>query len=109
MQSSAAERKAIDIERACVDRYQAEYMSSFLGDSFTGVITSVVPSGFFVSLPNTVEGFVSLISSKEDLYYDGFAVLRNVKTGQKFEIGQTQQVICKSVSVHQGKIDFSLA
>lgn len=109
LQSSAAERKAIDIERACVDRYQAEYMSSFLGDSFTGVITSVLPSGFFVSLPNTVEGFVSLISSKEDLYYDGFSVLRNMKTGQKFEIGQTQQVICKSVSVHQGKIDFSLA
>lgn len=109
LQSSAAERKAIDIERSCVDRYQAEYMSSFLGDSFTGVITSVLPSGFFVSLPNTVEGFVSLISSKEDLYYDGFSVLRNMKTGQKFEIGQTQQVICKSVSVHQGKIDFSLA
>lgn len=108
-QSSAAERKAIDIERACVDRYQAEYMSSFLGDSFTGVITSVLPSGFFVSLPNTVEGFVSLVSFKEDLYYDGFSVLRNMKTGQKFEIGQTQKVICKSVSVRQGKIDFSLA
>lgn len=108
VQSSAAERKAIEIERACEDCYKAEYMASYLGQSFEGIITSVLPRGFFVLLPNTAEGFVRMETENSQLQYDGFCSLKNMLTGERYTVGQPIRVICEQVSVNRGKIDFSL-
>lgn len=58
--ASQMEQNAMNIERDCEDCYKAEYMSGFIGQSFTGRITGVTSFGFFVELENSVEGLVSI-------------------------------------------------
>ena len=50
----------MNIERDCEDCYKAEYMSHYIGEVFTGRITGVTNYGFYVELPNSVEGMVSV-------------------------------------------------
>ena len=52
--------KATLSERASKDIKKAEFMADKVGEHFTGVITSIIGAGFFVMLPDTVEGFVPL-------------------------------------------------
>jgi ribonuclease R len=35
---------------------KAEYMANHVGETFSGLISSVLSFGFFVEMPNTVEG-----------------------------------------------------
>lgn len=39
-----------------------------LGEQYEGIISGVVSSGFFVELPNTVEGFVPAETLEDDYY-----------------------------------------
>ena len=39
---------------------KAEYMEEFVGQEFNGIVGSVVKSGMFVELPNTIEGLVHI-------------------------------------------------
>ncbi|MEG2204347.1 MAG: VacB/RNase II family 3'-5' exoribonuclease, partial [Oscillospiraceae bacterium] len=57
-QSSAAELRAMGIERSCEDCYKAEYIHGHLGEVFEGVIVSAMPHGVYVMLDNTVEGLI---------------------------------------------------
>ena len=50
---------------------KAEYMGQHIGEVFTGVISSVLTFGFFVELPNTVEGLVHVSSLVDDYYTFG--------------------------------------
>ncbi len=105
-QSSERELIAMRIERDCSDCYAAEYMSAHVGESFEGVISSVQEFGFFVELPNTVEGRVSMESLKNGPYdYDGrFAYTKYGKTA--YRVGDTVRVICAGANVSAGQIDF---
>ncbi|MBR5227231.1 MAG: ribonuclease R [Clostridia bacterium] len=66
--SSACEKVAATLERDAIDLYMAKYMKKHLGDEFEGVISGVNNYGFYVKLPSTVEGLVTM-SSLEDDYY----------------------------------------
>ncbi len=105
-QSSERELTAMRIERDCSDCYAAEYMSAHVGESFEGVISSVQEFGFFVELPNTVEGRVAMESLKNGPYdYDGrFAYTKYGKT--VYRVGDTVKVICAGANVSAGQIDF---
>src|SRR4051812_11078920 len=57
--SSKRERNAVDAEREYFDVQKVRLMESRIGDSFTGVISSVTNFGFFVVLNEFfVEGLV---------------------------------------------------
>ena len=45
-----------------------EYMSNHIGECFEGVISGVTEWGFFVELPNTVEGLVRVTDLTDDFY-----------------------------------------
>ena len=47
---------------------KAEYMSYHLGEEFEGIISGVTAYGFYVELPNTVEGLVHVTSLRDDYY-----------------------------------------
>jgi ribonuclease R len=62
------ERKAEVAERDIDKYYKCIYMEDKIGQEFKGIISSVTHFGFFVELPDTVEGLVSIESLTEDRY-----------------------------------------
>lgn len=105
-QSSERELIAMRVERECDDCYAAEYMTAHVGESFEGTISSVQEFGFFVELPNTVEGLVRMDTLKNGPYdYDGrFTYTKDGKP--VYRVGDTVKVTCVSAVVNSGQIDF---
>ena len=105
--STEAEISAMKVERDCEDCYKAEYMEDHVGESFDGMITSVTSFGFYVGLPNTVEGLVRIEALPEGQYqYDGLMELKETHTGNAFRVGDAIRVTCSGVDVNAGNIDF---
>lgn len=107
--SSAAEVRAVTIERECEDCYKAEFMKSHIGESFTARISGVTEFGFYAELQNTVEGLVHIRTLPEGEYdYSEPVSLTEKFSGVSYTLGQTVQVICAAVNVSDGIIDFVL-
>lgn len=107
--SSNAELRAVSIERVCEDCYKAEYMKSHIGEVFEGRISSVTEFGFYVMLPDSVEGLVHIRSLPEGEYdYSEPLSLTEKFSGVSYTLGDTIRVICSSADVSEGKIDFVL-
>lgn len=107
--SSECELTAMRVERDCDDCYIAEYMHGHIGEDFEGNISSVQEYGFYVELPNTVEGLVRLESLKDGPYdFDGRFTL--TKFGKPaFRVGDTVKVICTAANISSGQVDFVLS
>ena len=107
--SSDAELRAIAIERECEDCYKAEYMKSHIGETFIARISSVTEFGFYVQLPDTIEGLVHIRTLPEGEYdYSEPISLTERFSGTSYTLGQTVKVICSAVNVSDGIIDFIL-
>ncbi|MCC8136162.1 MAG: ribonuclease R [Ruminococcus sp.] len=107
--SSGAELRAVTIERECEDCYKAEFMKPHLGEVFEGRISSVTEFGFYVTLPNTVEGLVHIRSLPEGEYdYSEPVSLTEKFSGVSYNLGDTVRILCSAVNVSEGKIDFVL-
>lgn len=107
--SSNAELRAVSIERECEDCYKAEFMKGHLGETFEGRISSVTEFGFYVMLPNTVEGLVHIRSLPEGEYdYSEPVSLTEKFSGVSYSLGMAVRVLCSAVNVSEGKIDFVL-
>lgn len=105
--SSEYEVRAVNAERRTEDCYMAEYMSKFIGEDFDGVICSVTENGFFVRLENSAEGYVRIEDLPSDSYkFDGFAMLRGMRGGRKYSVGDTIKIRVAAVGISVGKIDF---
>lgn len=107
-QSSNCELVAMRVERDCDDCYIAEYMKAHLGEDFEGIIVSMQDFGFFVELPNTVQGLVRMESLKDGPYdYDGkFTV---TKAGKPvYKVGDRVKVVCAGANVSSGQVDFTI-
>lgn len=107
---SEMELAAVGIERDCDDCYKAEYMSSRVGQTFRGTISSVTAFGIYVELPNTVEGLVHArnMPAGEYVLQEGLE-LADPRSGRKFQIGQEVEVLVLGVDVSAGQVDFALA
>ncbi|MBR6336921.1 MAG: ribonuclease R [Ruminococcus sp.] len=108
--STAAEIKAMTVERDCEDCYKAEFMSSQIGEEFEGVISSVMDFGVFVMLDNTCEGLLAVEELGEGLFAtNSFISLKNMTNGNEYRVGQPIRVRVKNANVNSGRIDFELA
>ncbi|HJC10575.1 MAG TPA: ribonuclease R [Candidatus Blautia merdigallinarum] len=110
-QSSAMERRAEEAERETIKMKKAEYMESRIGETFEGIISSVTDWGFYVELPNTVEGLVHVNSLMDDYYiYDS---IRHSLTGERkkkrFAVGQKVKVRVSEADAGERTVDFILA
>lgn len=110
-QSSLRERVAEDAERESVDLKKVEYMQDFVGQVFTGVISGVTSFGFFVELPNTVEGLVHVSTLTDDYYQymEKQLMLVGEHTNKVYRIGDTVKVILTRVNLEERNIDFEIA
>lgn len=107
--SSAAEIRAVSIERECEDCYKAEFMRQHIGEVFDAKISGVTEFGFYASLPNTVEGLVHIRTLPEGEYdYSEPISLTEKFSGISYTLGQKVQVVCAAVNVSEGTIDFVL-
>ncbi len=108
--STLQEIKAEEAERELVSIKKAQYMEPFVGEEFAGKISSVLSFGFFVELPNTIEGLVHISSIADDYYVfnDRNYTLTGNHGGRKFAIGDTVKVLLVKVDTNEAKIDFEL-
>lgn len=108
--SSIKERGAIDCEREVDDMKMAEYMEKHIGEEYHGIITGVMSFGFFVQLPNMVEGLVHVEELKGDFYmYDESTFsLTSPKNKRGYRLGDEVDVIVKSASKENHTVDFEL-
>lgn len=90
VQCSQTERRAEEAERETIKLKKCEYMAKRIGEVFEGVISGVTTWGFYVELPNTVEGLVRVSELQDDYYlYDDERMELRGETGHKtFKLGQ---------------------
>ena len=108
---SEKEREAMEAERKVDDLKMTEYMSYHLNEEFDAIISGVTEFGFFVELPNTIEGLVHMNELTDDYYIyveDGY-MLQGRHTGKIFKLGDKVRVICIKADVADCRIDFTLA
>ncbi|MBR6503561.1 MAG: ribonuclease R [Firmicutes bacterium] len=110
LQSSNRERAAEKMEKDADKLKMAEYMSAHIGEEYEGIISGILASGFFVELPNTVEGFVRVSSLEDDYYvYDrSFYRFAGERTGKTYALGQQVKVVVASADIEKREIDFRI-
>ena len=108
---SATERAAEEAERECDKLKKCEYMADRYGEVFTGRISGMIDSGFYVELPNSVEGMVGIRDLKGDRYYfrKDIYCIEGERTKRRFNIGDEVKVYAVSVNPYARTIDFELA
>ena len=108
--ASEKEREAQLAERDSVDLKKAEYMKEFIGETFTGVISSVTSFGFFVELDNTIEGLVRVENIEDDyyVYNEKQYSLVGDRKHKVYKLGDTVEVTLTGVNLETRKIDFSV-
>ena len=108
--SSERERNAQLAERDSVDLKKAEYMEMHVGEEFTGIISSVTGFGFFVELPNTIEGLVRVESLHDDyyVYNEKLFALVGERTRKVYKLGDEVKVQLVKASKETSRIDFEV-
>ena len=110
-QSSVCERRADEAERESDKLKKAEYMSYHIGEEFEGIISGVTGCGFYVELPNTVEGLVHVNTLRDDYYtfdQDAYELIGDV-THKVFALGQKVRVRVADADTMLKTVDFVLA
>ena len=107
--SSEREQAAVEAEREVVDMKMAEYMESHIGEEFIGIITTVTNFGFFVELPNLVEGLVH-VSTLTGFYNYVPELLSLVSNDKKkaYRIGDEVKVKVVNANKEMRMIDFEV-
>ena len=108
--TSNMERRSIECERAVDDMKKAEYMMDHIGEEYEGIISSVMPFGMFIELPNLIEGLVRLDSIKGDYYtYDETTfTVRGNKDKRGFRLGDNVRVKVVAADKEKRTIDFEV-
>ncbi|MDO4289206.1 MAG: ribonuclease R [Eubacterium sp.] len=105
------ERRAESLERTLQKIKMTEYMSQFIGEIFEGTICSVTAFGFFVQLPNTIEGLVHVQNLKDDYYFfdEALNLFAGERTGKIYRLGQRVRVRLIAADPTARQIDFETA
>lgn len=107
---SDKERKAMEAERAGNKYKQVEFMQSYLGDEFDGIISGVASFGFFVeTVLHKCEGLVTVRDLSE---FDEFKLdesdyaLVGMNTGKKFQMGDAIKIKVVAANLDKRQLDF---
>ena len=107
--SSEREQAAVNAEREVVDMKMAEYMENHIGDEYKGMITTVTNFGFFVELPNLVEGLVHVNTLNGFYnYVPDLLSLVNSDNNKIYRIGDEVKVKVINANKDMRTIDFEV-
>jgi ribonuclease R len=110
--TSQRERSADEVERESIKIKQIEFMQDKLGEEYDGLISGVVPFGFFVRLDKLLaEGLVRVSSLDDDFYVLDEPGKRWVgrRTRKVHKLGDKIKVQVIRVDKEKKEIDFILA
>ncbi|NYE57306.1 ribonuclease R [Carboxydothermus ferrireducens] len=108
--SSEMERRAMEAERESVEMRMVEFMAGKEGTEYDAIISGVTSYGFFVQLPNLIEGLVRVSTLEDDYYlYDekSYALIGR-RTKKVFRLGDEVRVRLVKVNTVSREIDFVL-
>ena len=105
--SSDMERNAAEAERASVQVKVCEYMDEKVGEVFEGRISGIIPSGMFVRLANTIEGFVPFRTLPDHYTFDERRYCA-ASSRRIFNIGDDVSVQLVNVDMDCNRIDFEI-
>ena len=107
---SDMERKAMECERAGNKYKQVEFMQTFIGDEFDGIISGVAAFGFWVeTVEHKCEG---LVSTRDLAEYDDFRLdsadyaLVGMRTGRKFRMGDSLKIKVVAANLEKRQLDY---
>lgn len=108
--NSQNERRAQEAEREVEKLKKVQYMGKRIGKEYEGIISGVTAYGFYVELPNTVEGMVRIASIPDDFYFyhEETMSLVGKEYGKTYTMGQTVLVRAVHVDKLLRTIDFEL-
>ena len=109
--ASEQEKKASEAERASVKYKQVEYMSSRVGNDFTGIISGVNEWGIYVEEKESKsEGMIRVKDMKDDFYIFNEKKLELVgqKRKKRYRLGDQVKIKVKSVDLERKNIDYVL-
>ena len=108
--SSEREVASVDAERDVLDMKMAEYMEDHIGEEYDGIITTITNFGFFVELPNLVEGLVHVQTLKGDYftYVPELLAMIGKSTKKTYRLGDKVKVKCVAASKETSMVDFEL-
>ena len=108
---SMTERRADEATRDVSDWLKCEFMQDHVGDSFSGVISTVTNFGLFVRLQDLhIEGLVHITSLGRDYYhYDDVRMcLTGENSGVRYRVGDVVTVQVAAVNLDEKKIDLAM-
>ena len=110
--TSRLEKRADEADRYVSNFLKCTYLKERIGQSFRGLITTVVEFGCFVQiLDAAVDGLLHLDNLRDDEYVmedDGHA-WRGKRTGRRLRTGSHVRVVVTAVNPIEGLIDLALA
>jgi len=109
---SDTEQNATDAEREAVRVKGLRYLEGRLGDHASGIITGLIPPGFFVELDEVpVEGFVRLSLYLDDHFQLDASGVRLVgrRSRRRFTLGDEVRVTIARVDVPARECDFAIS
>ena len=106
-QTSERESEAAAAERDADDLMKCHYMHGREGEEFDGVVSGVHNWGFFVELPNTVEGLVRTRDLDEWFEFDEAEQrLVGERSRRVIQLGDRLHVLLTRVDTAACEIDF---
>ena len=106
---SQREFAATHAEREADDLLKAFYMSHHIGEEFEGIVSGVTNWGFYVTLPNTVEGLVHIASLNDYYQYDERrSMLVGSRTNNVIRLGDSVRVRAVRADKLRREVDFEL-
>ncbi len=107
---SKKEKEAEMAEREATNLKKAEFMMDHLNEKYEGIVSGITNYGFYVELPNLVEGLVKLSDITDDYYiFDPKKMeLLGERTKKRIKIGMTVPVAVKNINLPLRQIDFKL-
>ena len=108
---SENERRADLAQRDVEDLKKVEYMQDKIGRAFDGIISHVTSRGFYVELPNTIEGFVTVDSLGDDYYilHEEHSTLVGERSKKAYRIGDAARIVVAKADMEMRRLDFELA
>ena len=106
---SRTERRADEATREVAERLKCIYLKERVGETFDVVISSVVPFGLFVRLPEVqADGLVHVTALPRDYYHKDptGTALKGERTGREYRLTETLKVRLVAVNVEERKVDF---
>lgn len=105
-QSSLKERNAQEAERAVDDYYKIMYISNYVGEEFTAVVSGVTNFGVFCELENGIEGLCKLETLKGKRYTFDEKTFSLSNGKETYKLGQSVKIKVAGVDFAQKKAEF---